>query len=250
MSRLAQVPTSLWSSPRFRRLMITSAVGHVSVAAVVAFAPSSYSSPQQTPVFVTIAATAPAPAPAPAPPAKPEPAPAATPAPTPPPKQSVEEAVVIPQVPREKPRPKKPDPPKKEPPKPAPPPEKVMSPEELMAQIREEVGTVAPEGPETSESEVGIVDPEMAAYTARVQACIYKTWMGAQRYQRRRDLFAIFDVELAADGTVLGVERTRASGERILDESAERAIRGCSPFPEPPRGATVLPIQMIPGEKR
>jgi outer membrane biosynthesis protein TonB len=244
----------LGQEPRFRRFLAVSAALHLALVGFGWFSPRfpRKLDPRTIVVVETSLPAPPRPTPPPkAPEAKPEPAP-----PQPPeakPRQEIEEAIVIPAVPREKPRnrpkptpepPKKPEPPKPQPPKPA---EPQQSAEDVIAAIRGRVGEDEPipsGGP-------GVVDPELALYQQRLQNCFYQNWIGLQLYRRRRDLQVEFEVRVTAEGGVLSVSKTRESGEFQLDDSAERAIRKCAPgdkFPPPPRGRTLLHFIFIPGD--
>jgi TonB family protein len=95
------------------------------------------------------------------------------------------------------------------------------------------------------------VDPELAAYQKQLLNCFYTNWIGIQTYRRRRDLQVEFEVRVSPEGGVVSVDKTRASGEFQLDESAERAIQRCSPghrFPAPPQGRTLLRFIFVPGD--
>ena len=251
MSSYAAEPESLWSSPAFLRFMALSGLAHAAVAVMIVLGPSFRfrSNMDPAPIFVSVldAQPAPEPEPEPAPPPPPEvkppaPEPEVKPPEPEPPKQVVEENVVIPDVPAEKPKPKKPS--KPESPKKKP--EKPVDVAELMSTIRTQVDKNRPAKPASGAS--GIVDPEMAEYYRKVKACLDANWVGAQRFQRRRDLEVEFEVQVGAGGKVTEIQVTRGSGESSLDETAERAIRKCSPLPEAPGGRTTIPIAFNPGD--
>jgi protein TonB len=188
----------------------------------------------------------PEPEPPPPPPPEPEPPPPpeAKPAEPEPPQQTVDEAVVIPKVPNEKPKPAKPKPPKRPEIKPKPP--KPVDVADLMKDLRKGVEERAPKPQASSAS--GTVDPELAEYYRKVKACLNANWVGAGLFGRRRDLSVLFEVEVETGGKVRSVEVTTSSGERQLDETAERAIYKCSPLPEAPGGRTTIPIRFSPGD--
>lgn len=244
MNLYAASPESLWSSRSFVRFMACSAVAHSAALVLVAYGPIfrfRSDIPMPVPVSLVEMPSEPVAEVSPPEPAPPEPPPPEPPKPEvkPPepeqPKQVVEEALVVPDVPPEKPRP-----PKK---KPAPKPPDVA---DVMQALRQEADKNKP--PPRKSSAAGTLDPEMAAYLVRVKGCLRQNWVGAQRFQRRRDLLAQFEVELAPGGKVASAELTRPSGEDIFDETAERAIMKCQPWPEPPGGQTSIPITFAPEE--
>ena len=250
MNLYAASPESLWSSPAFVRFMAYSVVAHAAAIFLVAYGPifrfNSVMLPQ--PVMVNLDMALPA-EPEPTPPEPPAPQPPA-PEPTkppepepPPPEQVVQEAMVVPDIPSEKPKPKP------KPPKPPKPPEQKPKPKDVadvMASLRQEVEKQRP--PQRPTAGRGTLDPEMAAYIAGVKGCLRQNWVGAQRFQRRRDLLAEFEVQLGPGGKVASAEITRPSGEDFFDETAERAIFKCQPWPEPPGGQTTIAIQFVPEE--
>lgn len=247
----------LGHEPVFRRFVAVSAVLHLGLVGFAWFSPR-FPRKLDPRTIVVVEAAIPAPpkqaaVPKPPPDTKPP-----DPVPEPPeakPRQEVEEAIVIPAVPREKPRNRPKPPPEK---KPEPKPEKKPDPpqqaeqeqsaEDLIAAMREKVGedvTPAPSGGP------GVVDPELARYVQERQQCFYANWIGLQRYRRRLDLQVEFEVRVTAEGGVLSVDKTRGSGDSFLDDSAERAIRKCSPgdkFPPPPRGRNLLRFTFTPAE--
>jgi len=56
------------------------------------------------------------------------------------------------------------------------------------------------------------------------------------------DVEVHFNVDIDASGRPLGVQIARGSGNRFLDESAERAIWKCQPFGAPP---PQMPLQFL-----
>jgi periplasmic protein TonB len=255
----------LLREPGFRLVLIVSGALHLALIGVLAFAPSLSFRTREDRVYVDLLAAMPAqPPPAPTPPA-PEPAPPEPPPPAPPPpeppapeppapeppKQTIDEAVVIPAVPREKPR-DRPKPPKPDPTPPPQVPEKPKTPppsaSDVIAQMRKTVGQPdsspepGPAGPQ------GTLDPELASYQQRLLACFYSKWTGVQSYARRKDLVVEFAVRVSPDGGVRSVDKVRASGEVFLDQTAERAIQRCQPFPPPPSGMDLIRFIFIPGD--
>lgn len=241
MNLYAASPDSLWSSPAFVRVMACSVAGHAAAIFLVVYGPifRFHSVMLPEPVMVNLDMALPA-EPAPPEPPPPEP-PVVPPAPEPKPaepepqKQEVKEALVVPDVPPEKPKPKKP--------KPQPKPQDVA---DVMASLRKDVEKQRP--PQRQGAARGTLDPEMASYIAGVKGCLRQNWVGAQRFQRRRDLLAEFEVQLGPGGKVTSAEVTRPSGEDFFDETAERAIFKCQPWPEPPGGQTIIPIRFVPEE--
>jgi periplasmic protein TonB len=263
----------LLREPGFRLVLIVSVVLHAAGVGLLAFAPSLSFRMREERVFVQVldampappSPAPPAPAPAPEPPA-PEPPPPEPPAPPPPapeppapeppapepPKQMIDEAVVIPAVPRTKPR-DRPKPPKPEPtPEPPKQAEKPRTPppsaSDLIAAMRSKVSeSQSPPAPGQAGPQ-GTLDPEMASYQQRLLACFYSKWTGVQAYARRKDLIVEFEVRVTSEGAVRSVDKVRASGEVFLDQSAERAIQRCAPFPPPPRGRDLLRFIFVPGD--
>jgi len=234
---------SLWSASAFRRILMGSCATHGALVAVLVIAPRSFlsSPPPPLPIMIEVVTSTPKPA-------------AALPAAPAPKKQRqvVEEAVVIPDQPRAKPSPKRPkppepppEPPKKEPKKPPP------SAADLMAALRENAETVdsaVEESAQTEEATSGSMDAELAAYYRKVKGCLYANWVGAQQFQRRRELRVRFRVRVGMGGAVESVELVQGSGIRQLDETAERAIYKCSPLDQPPGDTSIIPLTFIPGE--
>ena len=256
MSSIKLKPQSLWSASGFKKVLGWSCAAHLALPVMVTFVRPSFSTPAPPlPVFVEVVASVPAtPPPASKPaPAEPKPEPAVTP---PPPRQVVEEAVVIPSTPREKPARKKPDPPKppKEPPqKPPEPPkeapkEPAPSADDLMAALRQEAEATPEASEQSAAAGPGQVNPELAAYFRKVKTCLYANWVGAREFQRRRNLSVRFSVTIGPGGVVQGVDLVQSSGIRQLDDTAERAIYKCSPLPPPPGDSSVIPLTFVPGE--
>ncbi len=226
--------------PEFRQALIASAVGHVVLAILLIWIPGrSMSFPDEAPIFVDVLQSR-------APAAKAS-APAAKAAPKP--KQVVDEAVVIPKQPKPLPKPKpeakvepKPEPAKK--PKPA-----ALTPEQLIAKIREKRGAEAETAGtqaagSTGTAQAGRFDPLMAAYVKRLMVLLYNNWTTTAFSMS--STFPTFEVELSASGKVQSARKVRSSGNRHMDESAERAIWKTDPFPPPPRGLRKLQIVFDP----
>jgi len=241
-------PESLWKASSFRHMLAGSVATHGLLFAVIGFSPGVFwsSPPPPMPLMVQVVSAAPK-APAPPPPAPapaPEPPAEVTP-PTPTPRQQVDEAIVIPRQPREKPRPKKPKPAEK-PKKPDKPPPSAA---DLMAQLRESAESIDTPSEQTQDGDSAVgLDPELAAYYRKVKGCLDANWVGAQQYQRRRDLSVRFRVRLSAAGMVESVKLVQGSGIRMLDETAERAIYKCQPLPLPPGNQSVIPLNFVPGD--
>jgi len=185
--------------------------------------------------------------------------------PPPPPKR----AVVLPEELRREPKPKpKPEPkakPKAEPPKPEPPeakpkaepPQKTPEPrppppdetpeyDDLLAQLRQEIGEATPEaidrnaapgppGAQPSGSARGQpVSAEIADWIRRTRLHVGRAWVVPLGFQDA-GLQVEVGVELDAAGNVVGEPRiTRRSGNPWYDEGVVRAIRKASPLPRPP----------------
>ncbi len=72
-------------------------------------------------------------------------------------------------------------------------------------------------------------------YASKIDACI-RPRVNFNEASVAGNPQAIFDVELLPDGTVASVRLNKSSGNRALDEAAERGIRRCDPFPRPGNG--------------
>ncbi len=229
MIRYPDAPGTLLESDAFRRLLGWSAAAHLLVLIVAAFSPS-LSRPVLAPgpIYVDIV-TAPA---------------RATRS-----RQVVKEPVVIPKKPRaaakSKPEAKpEPVPPQTEPARP-------LTPEQILAQLRKEQA----ESSELERAEAGPgqmhgrLDPERAAYRRRLENLIYGNWVGARGFRDQIGLEVLFEIEVDSAGTLRSIEVVRGSGNRYLDESAERAIKKSAPFPPPPRSVRVITVRMNPRDK-
>lgn len=253
---------------RARRAVGYSAAGHVLVLGALALAPTPRS-PVSLPGVVTVDLIAPSALPGGVPPppraqsAPPKPRPAPE-APTPaPPKR----AVVLPEQPRREPKPKpKPKPkvepkpraeppppepprpqPKREPPPPEPAPDAAPEYDDLLAQLRQELGEEPPEAIDRSagpSAQAGAapagqatgqpVSPEVADWIRRTRLHVGRAWVVPLGFQDA-GLQVEIDVELDAAGNVVGEPRiTRRSGNPWYDEGVVRAIEKASPLPRPP----------------
>jgi TonB family protein len=225
-------PVPIWASRAFRHTVGWSIGLHVAAIALVALGPGLFSPRRasQT-VFVDLVAAAPAPRKAPVvpPAAKTRKKPA---------KQAVREAVVIPKQP----------PPLRAKPKPAAPEPKALSPDEILAQFRAKLAAREPKKAAAASGDAGIVDAQLAAYKARIQACLYENWAGARAFSRRDDLEVTFDIGIDALGNLAALSIARSSADRFLEQSAERAIRKCAPFGLPPRGIRSLVLTFNPAD--
>jgi len=227
-------PEPLWGSDRFRRLMGWSAGAHLLALLMMLFGGAPWSrSPAQSVVFVDVIAAA-----------APEPAPAVRLK-----KQVVDEAVVIPKQP--KPVVKK-KPPKKVEAKPKPKPPGPSA-QELLTQMRERqaASTVVADIRSKHEAQqrggrAGRVDPLAARYIAGIEGCMWSkfTWPHAER---RPSGELHFHLDIDASGRALGVKLVRGSGDRFVDESAERAIWKCQPFGAPPPKLQRFLLKFDPG---
>ena len=123
-----------------------------------------------------------------------------------------------------------------------------------MAEIRRKAGSAPTAGVGETRSAVtgvlaGIVDRERARYDRTVRGLLYANWAGAAGFSGRNNQIARFEVTVGSAGKVLGIRLTHSSGDRFLDESAERAIRKADPFPPPPPGYSKLAIRFDPRER-
>ena len=225
MIRYPVEPGALIESDVFRRLMAWSAATHVGVALFFTFTPGLYRTPAApTPVFVEVVASA---------------ATAARP------RQVVNEPVVIPKrAPKkavEKPEvvakvvEKKPEAP-------------ALTPDQILAQLRRKHGETNPIEPAQASATHARLDPERAAYRRKLENLIYGNWAGARSFRHRTGLEVLLEVQVDAAGTLRSVRIVRSSGNRHLDESAERAIKRSAPFPVPPRSVRKITVRMNPRE--
>lgn len=179
---------------------------------------------------------APKPAPRPTPPkAAPKPAP-----PPPPPTEKVvlpEKPSPPPPKPRAKPKPRAR-------PRPAPSPPPQASYDDVLAELRREAGETAPaptpaarSGPATGTGAAGPgrpVPPQVAAWLRDAQAHVERMWVRPPGFDGS-GLVAVVEIELAADGRLLGEPRLlRPSPNPVFNDNALRAAAKASPYPPPP----------------
>jgi TonB family protein len=243
VSGYALTPTGLLGRREFRRFLFVSVMGHVLLGGGLMLAPAFQRAiPRPQPLFVDLVAL-------------PEPAKAA-PAPPKKSRQKLEQPLVLKPKPKPKPKPEL-VPPKvekpKEPPKPAepeaPPTEEeqpVPSAAELLAQIREKVGT-EPQEAEAAPKALpgGRADPLLAAYRRQVTTLLRSNWGGAASWTQE-GLLARFEAQIDASGRIRSLSRLRSSGNWVFDDAAERAIWSSQPFPSPPRGPLTLDLVFNP----
>ena len=111
--------------------------------------------------------------------------------------------------------------------------------EDLMAQLREELGEVAPElatarTQAPADSGGRAVAPEVAAWIRRAKIHVRSAWVLPPGF-RTQMLQTHVVVDLAAEGSVIGEPRVvRRSGNLWYDENVVRAIQKASPLPAPP----------------
>ncbi len=199
-------------------MLVWSAAGHLAIGLALLWAPSTKARPlEPLPIFVDVVERVEAP-----------------PAPARKPRQVIEEVVIAkrPTAAR-KPPTRKPQP--------------ALSADQIMAQLREKIGSPRPDVQQTAATP-GRFDPELAAYRKQLKALLYANWAGARIFRSQGRLIAHFRVEVDAAGEVRSLELVRTSGNRHFDESAERAIWKIEPFPAPPRGAFTLTLTFDPRE--
>ena len=234
MNAYRVTPDPLWASERYRRAFAWSAGTHVIVLLIAALGPAMWTTRgAPSAIFVEVVAAS----------APPPPQAAAK-------KQVVDEAVVIPK--RLKKLEPKPVPPKKVEKKPEPP---GPSAEELLKQMRQRHAsasvlddirarqTARPGG-------AGRVNPQLARYKKEIMGCFYRNWTVVRDLASRSDLEVRFDVDIGVSGRVRRVALRSGSGNRYLDESAERAIWRCDPLSPPPPGGRQLFLIFNPAEVR
>jgi protein TonB len=243
MSAIVPRTEPLAAERSFRRILALSLGGHALFLVLVLWTPFfSLASSRPAAVVVSIVSDLPAPPPPPAPePPQPEaapPPPEATP-PPPEPRQQIEEAFVIPPVPREKPPRAKPEPK----------PEPTASAADIMSQLRQSYEPIEPQPNASAETPgaAGLVDRELAAYQRAVTKCIQTNFVGGLQYLRRRDIEVGFDITLEVSGAIRDYRVSRSSGDRQFDSIAARALERCkTSLPPPPGGRTRLPIAFTP----
>ena len=226
----------------FLQALGASTLLHLMILGGFAFAPSP--PPVLIPAAITVDLVAALPAP-PAPPAK-------AMAPPAPPKPKVKilpkEAPTPPAVAKPKPKPKpKPEPvvARRERPK-------ELSYEDALAKLRNDVGEVPPRAatevqasvPSDSSVQQGsartglLVAPELAAWNLAVMRHVRSVWITPPEF-RNRGLAAQLDIDLAADGRVVGKPQlVRSSGNPYFDDNAVRAVLRASPLPAPPKAGS------------
>lgn len=218
----------------FRRFLTASAALHLTVFFFLAWTPGL---PTVTPPAAISVQLVAAPASVRATPAPPKPRPK-------PPKPA---PVVLPTEPaapkpQAKPQPK-PEPPKAEP---APEPEPEQAYEDVLAQLREEVGEPATESAEPVEaaaatpgSGAGLpVPPEVAAWMREARIHIRRSWVVPDAFELQR-LVAHVQVELDAAGNVRGTPSvTRRSGNPWYDDGVVSSILKATPLPAPPEAGS------------
>jgi colicin import membrane protein len=227
---------------QFRRFVKISAVIHAGLAVLAVIGPMQRSS-RHLPVVERVElveALVPAARPAPAP-ARPAPA---RPKPPPPPAKKILPKEPAP-LPKPKPAEAKPKPEPRVEPKPEPKPAEEPAPEQdyedVLADLRKEVGETAPAPQEQAAAAPaggpvggpGIVDPLLARWQREVKIHVTRAWIVPAGF-RSEALVTEVEVELSATGDVLGTRKTKGSGNPWFDESVERAIEKASPLPAPP----------------
>ncbi|MEE8474670.1 MAG: TonB family protein [Myxococcota bacterium] len=109
--------------------------------------------------------------------------------------------------------------------------------EELMAQLREEMGEEAPEravAVSPAVPGVRVVSPEVAAWVRKAKIHVRSVWVLSPGF-RTQALQTHVAVDLDAGGGVIGEPRVvRRSGNPWYDENVVRAIQKASPLPAPP----------------
>ena len=232
----------------FLQALGASTLLHLMILGGFAFAPSP------PPVLIPAAITVDLVAALPASPASPAKA-LAPPAPSKPKVKILpKEAPTPPPVAKTKPKPKSK-------PRPQSPPEPVVArrerPEELsyedaLAKLRNDVGEAPPLAatevqasvPLASSVQQGaartglVVAPELAAWNLAVMRHVRSVWITPPEF-RNRGLAAQLDIDLAADGRVVGKPQlVRSSGNPYFDDNAVRAVLRASPLPAPPKAGS------------
>jgi TonB family protein len=55
----------------------------------------------------------------------------------------------------------------------------------------------------------------------------------------------IYSFYIAANGTIYGIKKEKSSGNQLMDQTAERAIRASDPLSPPPQEFRGRPIKFI-----
>ena len=230
MSAISVTPESLYQSEGFRRLLGWSAAAHVVLLVMLLLSPVVQLSRRvPAPIFVDIVSL-----------------PAGAPAR---PRQVVDEPVVIPNRPRSKPLREAKPPPVKAPVEKTPE-QPTLTPEQILEQLRAKHADPMRDTPASASGSVtGRLDPEMASYRRKVENQIYANWAGARAFRFELGLEVVFEIEIDAGGQLKRVKLVQSSGERHLDESAERAIYKAAPYPPPPRSVRVITVRMNPRDQ-
>jgi outer membrane biosynthesis protein TonB len=217
----------------FRRLLVVSALAHLALAIFLGFSPSGEVVMPLGVIAVDLVAM-----PAPAAPAQAAPAPR-PPAPPPPPEPK---QVVLPKEPA--PLPPKPAAEAKPKPKPEPKPAEPAKEKDyadVLSELRDEVGDVAPAPAPAPAQTAAIgsptgqpVPPEFLAWERRARIHIRQNWVVPPSF-RNQPLRTSIVVELDAGGGVVGEPRiVKRSGNPWYDDGVVRSIQKASPLPAPP----------------
>jgi len=230
---------------RFRKILLFSAVVHLSLGAVFLWAPQPSRRGTTLPAVVRVdLVAAGSPAKAVSPPARktpPKPVPVAKPEPKPKPKPKPKpEKVVLPDKPQAKPKPA-PKPKAKPAVEPKTAPESQIEYDDVLAQLRADAGEAEPSATAPGAGEVQaraggpgvVVSPEVMAWMRKAKIHVTRSWVLAPGF-RTQALEAEIRVTLTQGGQVRRTEVTRRSGNPWFDESVERAIQKASPLPAPP----------------
>ena len=223
----------------WRRAIAVSALGHAAAAAALIFAPSPRRALPALPILHVDLVTAAAVAALPTPPRRAQPTPRqpAKP-PRPPPRR---DRVILPTEPR---RDESPPEPRASPPAQPPPPPDDPEYEDVLAELRRELGvSEPPPAPRREERPSRPVrgregDPalsrETAAWLLRARERVNQTWVLPLGF-RATSLEVEVAVQLDAEGQLLGTPRiVRRSGNPWYDRGVVRAIEKADPLPPPP----------------
>lgn len=103
--------------------------------------------------------------------------------------------------------------------------------EEIEKQLAE-----AARGTAALQTAEGMAGVRFGDYRTRLQAQVERGWRVPANLARRRDLVAVVEFEIEADGTIRRVQLDKSSGEAAYDDSVMRAARDITSFETPPVG--------------
>jgi len=166
---------------------------------------------------------------------EPKPEPKIEPKPEPKPEPKVEPKPVKPDIAVEKEKKPKKEPPKKQPPKKVEEPPLKLDPKQRIDEelAREMEALKQPKQPSQATRPAAPPPSLDAGYAAKIRAAIRSRIVLPQNIQGNPE--AGFSIVQLPTGEVISVTLTKSSGNKLLDDAIERAIRSSSPLPRPDR---------------